>query len=185
MDNGISKEQRDYYKEKKRLELQTNLENNISELQKEIQQLEQALKSNNIEDKIIGLQTSINPELIKQLFSQQEKVKRKMRKYEIVFFILFVVQSVTLFTNTFLLIFITPIFIGLLILLTLKVPMSTCGPPLKEVKLFIKQNKLSENPNELKEAIDRIKKTLYYNKRINSNIYFLETLEEQLQEIKE
>ncbi|GMA46141.1 hypothetical protein GCM10025854_26950 [Tetragenococcus muriaticus] len=50
----------------------------------------------------------------------------------------------------------------LLILLTLKVPMSTCGPPLKEVKLFIKQNKLSENPNELKEAIDRIKKTLYY-----------------------
>lgn len=61
-----------------------------------------------------------------------------MRKYEIVFFILFVVQSVTLFTNTFLLIFITPIFIGLLILLTLKVPMSTCGPPLKEVKLFIK-----------------------------------------------
>ncbi|MDN6750930.1 MAG: hypothetical protein L0L95_11815 [Staphylococcus equorum] len=70
MDNGISKEQRDYYKEKKRLELQTNLENNISELQKEIQQLDQVFRSKNIEDKIIGLQTSINPELIKQLFSQ-------------------------------------------------------------------------------------------------------------------
>lgn len=70
MDNGISKEQRDYYKEKKRLELQTNLENSISELQKEIQQLDQVFRSKNIEDKIIGLQTSINPELIKQLFSQ-------------------------------------------------------------------------------------------------------------------
>ncbi|MDN6572178.1 MAG: hypothetical protein L0L22_14415 [Staphylococcus equorum] len=75
MDNGISKEQRDYYKEKKRLELQTNLENNISELQKEIQQLDQVFRSKIIEDKIIGLQTSINPKLIQQLFSQQKKKK--------------------------------------------------------------------------------------------------------------
>ncbi|MDN6167216.1 MAG: hypothetical protein L0J18_13805 [Tetragenococcus koreensis] len=75
MDNGISKEQRDYYKEKKRLELQTNLENNISELQKEIQRLDQVFRSKIIEDKIIGLQTSINPKLIQQLFSQQKKKK--------------------------------------------------------------------------------------------------------------
>lgn len=176
MDNGISKEQRDYYKEKKRLELQTNLENNISELQKEIQQLDQVFRSKNIEDKIIGLQTSINPKLIKEFFEQHSKRKKQSFKYKIGFTILLLIGSI--FYNIY---FIEQNGMGFYSLMLYSVSLFVVGSmffsiigsskselykrrfgefSFHEVQNFIKKNQLSEDEYLLKITLEDIKRSL-------------------------
>lgn len=181
MDNVISEKQRNYYQKKAR-EIQIRkekkrIENEIVEQQKIIQCYEQIYKLKNREDKIIGLQTSINPELIKEFFEQHNKRKKKFIKYKIGFTILLLIGFVfyniyfieqngmrflflSIMLNSVSLIVVGSMIISIILSKSEFYKMRYGEFSFYEVQNFIKKNQLSEDEVLLKVTLEDIKRSL-------------------------